>query len=135
VSSSDTGGETVVRARVDSLYSDSVSDLTHWQPDPPDDFGYNVTIDISPVDDHSVETFYVRVCSPKWFARYVSEQGVTSGHANIFATRHDWPEIRSFIETYVHSISADTWEHLVDKMEFLALAADRYPDNPGHHFS
>jgi len=146
-----------VRARVCALYTDQrsrdeeakvvqfgdfvaidaveESRLENYKPDSPDAFSYLLTIDICPLDGGGAATFDARVCTPKWLARRVGEDPIINGLHFIIVDKHDPQSLRTFIENYVNSLSASTWSDILDKIEYLAHWADRYPDDPGHHFS
>ena len=111
------------------------SRLENYKPDSPDDFSYHLTIDICPLDGGGVATFDAWVCTPKWLARRVADEPIMNGLHTIIVQEHDARSLRSFIENYVNSLSASTWLDVLDKMEYLAHWADRYADDPGHHFS
>jgi hypothetical protein len=122
----------MIRARLDGYYIDAsgARDPDAWEPDDANDFRYSLGLFISG-DDGNQATFYLNVCTPRWLEQHGSD--IVSGRHTVIVQRHDIDELIKYVEEHISRVSADTWEWVMRKMDYLAQDADEWPDDPGHH--
>ena len=110
-----------MRARLKSLHSPDVLDLTGWSPEDEAVFGFLLQAMIGPTDGDGAESFDILVCSPGWLAREMSDTGIRSGEHTLLMSRYNHRLLLRYLERRVQTCEAPTWRELAQQLSSIGL--------------
>src|SRR3569832_396716 len=111
-----------MRAIVKKLHSPDVRDLSAYQPENPEDFGFLLQIMAGPENQKGEESFDVIVCTPKWMERYYKDdrgEAVVIGRHHLIVFEYDYVRLVKKINSFVESCSGCTWSEIACKVSRL----------------
>lgn len=104
-----------MRAVVHGFHSPD-ADLETFVPEDPEDVSLLVQIMAGPEGKQGEESFDVVVCTPRWLAQRVREEGPIIGRDHLIVERWDTTRVRRYLTDAVESHEAPTWPELAAKI-------------------
>jgi hypothetical protein len=93
-------------------------DPEHGSPADPENFSISMQAMIGPAGGRGYESFDFGVCTPKWLAHEVEEEGYILGRHLLIVPRYDYDTIRAVIERIVRHAEGPDWDSVA---AYLAL--------------
>jgi hypothetical protein len=101
------------------FYSDN-DDLSVYEADAPQVFGYNLTFAIGVEDSEGEDFFEVLVASAEYLAQRYTDQDASFLRHVIIAADHNVPVAVNLMTNYLSSLDEDSWEKLAAKINRVA---------------
>lgn len=106
----------VIVSEVQYIVSPDLLDSADVQPPYPEDFGVEVQVYVGPKGSLGPEAFAIWVCTPRWLARRVPEDGPTFISHCLLIARFDREAIRQEILKRFNGVTGPTWEAVARKL-------------------
>jgi len=94
------------------LHSPDVFDLSSYNPEEPDNFGFLLQAMIGPEGTDGEESFDIMVVTPKWLEKRAAEVQIFLPRHYLVVKEYDMNAIRTFIEEFIEQSSAETWDEV-----------------------
>ena len=105
-----------MKAEIKKLFSLDVDDLTQYIPDDPERFGLSLRLIAGPYSEPGEESFDLVVCTPRWIAENLGEEGTLIGRHHLIVDHYDYVQLRKFVEKYVNQCTGNTWHEVAEKL-------------------
>lgn len=109
-----------MRARLKSLRSDAIPDLTHWRPPDPERFAVPLVLEVGPLGQKGRERFELLAVTPAWLRERHGDDGHVLGRGLLVVFAWDLPRLRAFLARRVEACSGDTWPDVVREVSRIA---------------
>ncbi len=109
-----------MRARLKSLRSDEVPNLSRWAPPDPEDFALPLVLEVGPLGQKGRERFELLVVTPLWLLRRHGRRAAVPGHGKLLVFEWDWERLRAFLAREVEACTGRTWPEVARKVGRLA---------------
>lgn len=100
--------------------SADVVDFFEYQPDDPEDFGFQFTIMVGIEGQKGTDNFQLMVATPKYIQKTHPNQSAILLRHYLIVFRYDFNEILDVVNRYVRSIEEDSWEKVAEKIGRIA---------------
>ncbi|WP_100550811.1 immunity 8 family protein [Caedibacter taeniospiralis] len=104
-----------MRAKLKEFYSLDLDIDSYWS-DQLDNFGFWVRAMIGPEGEEGVESFDIRICTPKWLISKYSAEEVLFGRHMLIVFEYDLDRIKNKISRYCDSCFGETWQEIANKL-------------------
>lgn len=105
-----------MRPQLKAVHSPDIEDLERFAAPDRERFGFLLQLMIGPESLDGQESFDVVVCTPGWLSERAAEAGVLSLRHHLVVERYDWGQIRQFVEKYLESIEAESWDAVAERV-------------------
>ena len=110
----------MVSAEIRGVYTLYMEPLVEFCPPDAEDFTLVIRVMVGPRGAEGEESFDIKVCSSKWLAQQVNEEGFVWGRHYLFVDHFDPARIEKIITKFVERCSGETWEEVARKLGRLA---------------
>jgi hypothetical protein len=101
-----------MRARLKSLRSDTIPDLSRWRPPVPEEFAVPVVLEVGPLGMRGRERFELLVVTPRWLLARHGADGAVLGRGLLVVFAWSYERLRAFLARQVEACSAPTWPEI-----------------------
>ncbi|GAA3921487.1 immunity 8 family protein [Hymenobacter algoricola] len=109
-----------MRATIKSYDSDEVEDLHTYYPEDPLVFAFSLTLAIGPVGGTGTDNFEIMVVTSEFLrTQYPGDKCYLLRHY-LLVKEYDFASILASLTKYVHSLEAETWDQLAQKIGQVA---------------
>jgi Immunity protein 8 len=109
-----------MRARLKSLASDDVPDLSRYVPPVPDEFAVGLVLEVGPLGLRGRERFELLAVTPRWFLKRHGKGGVVLGRGKLLVFEWSFERIRAFLAKEVEACTGRTWPEVARKVARIA---------------
>jgi hypothetical protein len=111
---------TLMRARLKSLRSDEIPDLSRWVPPEPDAFAVPLVLEVGALGLRGRERFELLVVTPRWLEERHGRKGVVMGRGLLVVFEWSYERVRGFLAREVERCSGETWPEVARKVSRIA---------------
>jgi len=108
-----------MRAEIKAILTPDVEDLSTYQPDDPEIFGFLLQLLIGPKNAEGEESFQMMVCTPKWMLENFPKDRILLGSHHLIVFEYNYQALMKYLYRYVGTLDADTWQELAQKVTQL----------------
>ena len=105
-----------MKPEIKSFHSPDVFDLTTYQPNEKNNFGFLLEVEIGILGQEGADLFFFMVCTPEWFANFNKSKNVIFGSHYIFMYEYDYTILCNALLSYTGDIEKDTWDEIAAKL-------------------
>ena len=109
-----------VRARLKSLRSDQIPDLSRYVPPDPESFAVPLVLEVGPLGLRGRERFDLLVVTPRWLQERHGKGGAILGRGLLVVFEWRYERVRAFLARKVEACSGTTWLDVVQKVGRIA---------------
>jgi hypothetical protein len=109
-----------MRARLKSLRSDDVPDLSAWAPPEPDSFAVPLVLEVGALGHRGRERFELLAVTPRWLLERHGRNGAVLGRGLLVVFEWSYERLRAFLAKEVERCSGETWPEVVRKVGRIA---------------
>ena len=109
-----------MRARLKSLTSDEVPDLSSWVPPAADAFAVPIVLEVGPLGLRGRERFELLVVTPKWLRDRHGAEGLVPGRGMLLVFEWSFERLRAFLARRVEACTGRSWPEVARKVSRLA---------------
>lgn len=102
------------------LDSADITDFFAYQPEDPEDFGFQLTLTIGADELEGADNFDLMVATPKRIQKMHPNQSAILLRHYLVVFRYDFNEILDVLNNYIRSIEEDNWEKVAGKVGRIA---------------
>jgi hypothetical protein len=110
-----------MRARLKSLRSDEIPDLSEWRPPEPDSFAVPLVLEVGALGLKGRERFELLAVTPRWLRERHGTDGAVLGRGLLLVFGWDLARIRRFLHKQVEGCSGRTWPEVARQVSRIAV--------------
>ena len=120
-----------MRAALRRLHSPDVPDLSSYEPERDDDFGFLLQILAGPNCGEGEESFDVIVCTPRWLERTHDRADVVPGRHHLIVFEYNYERLIRAIASMCELTEGSSWREVAEKLARLGRwEFEDYHDGP-----
>ena len=109
-----------MRARLKSLRSDDIHDLSQFAPAHPDEFAVPLVLEVGPLGLKGKERFDLLVVTPQWLRTRHGARGAVKGRGKLLVFEWDYERLRAWLAKEIEACNGKSWPEVVRKVERIA---------------
>jgi len=108
-----------MKAKFINMFASSIGpnleDLENYVPEDPEIFRFGVQVTVGAEGEEGVDSFDIKVVSPKWILFNGTEK-IFMGRHYLIMLNYDFDRLKNFIVSYIESCTGNTWKEVADKV-------------------
>jgi hypothetical protein len=109
-----------MRARLKSLGSDDIPDLSRYVPPVPDEFAVALVLDVGPLGLRGKERFELLAVTPRWLLKRHGKRGAVVGRGKLLVFEWSFERIKAFLAREVEACTGQSWPEVARKVARIA---------------
>jgi hypothetical protein len=105
-----------MRATLKRLHSPDILELSSYQPEVDDSFGFLLQVLVGPKEGEGEESFDVFVCTPEWLKRNHNRTDLIVGRHYLIIFEYNYDRLLRYLDEYCSRCSGETWQEIAEQL-------------------
>jgi len=105
-----------MQAKLKRLHSPDILDLSGYQPEVGNNFGFLLQIMAGPNEGEGEESFDVVVCTPEWLRRMHNATDIIAGRHYLIVFEYNYDRLSQYLDEYCSRCAGETWQDVARQL-------------------
>jgi hypothetical protein len=109
-----------MKAEIKRIRSLTIDHLEAFHPEPADDFGFDLELDVGAVGEEGEDVFELTVCTPRWLEKHHRKTDIVSGRHHLIVFEYNFERLQVALAEACAACEGETWKEVAEKFARFA---------------